>query len=98
MTTYSVICFFIQMVSNLALWFQAVSCDEAFLDVTGIEDPETLASTMRKEIFDMTRCTASVGIAENLLLARLATRKAKPDGQYRIATEEVQKLVILFYK
>ncbi|KAI5064723.1 hypothetical protein GOP47_0019418 [Adiantum capillus-veneris] len=63
---------------------QAVSCDEAYVDVTGVEDPETLASCIREEVFDLTRCTASVGIAGNLLLARMATKKAKPDGQFRI--------------
>ncbi|MCO5551215.1 hypothetical protein L7F22_004714 [Adiantum nelumboides] len=69
---------------------QAVSCDEAYVDVTGVEDPEALALCLRKEVFDLTRCTASVGIAGNLLLARMATRKAKPDSQFRIAPNNVE--------
>lgn len=69
--------------------FQAVSCDEAFLDVTGHPEPAHLASRIREEIFQATRCTASAGIAENLLLARLATKKAKPNGQYVIQSHEV---------
>nr|XP_023919582.1 DNA repair protein REV1 isoform X1 [Quercus suber] len=69
---------------------QAVSCDEAFLDVTGSEgDPQLLASKIRKEIFETTRCTASVGIAGNMLMACLATRTAKPDGQCYIPPERV---------
>ncbi|XP_050260599.1 DNA repair protein REV1 isoform X1 [Quercus robur] len=69
---------------------QAVSCDEAFLDVTESEgDPQLLASKIRKEIFETTRCTASVGIAGNMLMARLATRTAKPDGQCYIPPERV---------
>ncbi|XP_030943528.1 DNA repair protein REV1 isoform X2 [Quercus lobata] len=69
---------------------QAVSCDEAFLDVTDSEgDPQLLASKIRKEIFETTRCTASVGIAGNMLMARLATRTAKPDGQCYIPPERV---------
>ncbi|XP_024021251.1 DNA repair protein REV1 isoform X2 [Morus notabilis] len=70
---------------------QAVSCDEAFLDVTNLEgeDPEHLASTIRKEIFETTGCTASAGIAGNMLLARLATRNAKPEGQFHISPEKV---------
>ncbi|KAF3435497.1 hypothetical protein FNV43_RR22586 [Rhamnella rubrinervis] len=70
---------------------QAVSCDEAFLDVTYLdgEDPELLASTIRKEIFESTGCTASAGIAGNMLLSRLATRSAKPDGQCYISSEKV---------
>ncbi|KAL5561320.1 hypothetical protein UlMin_031067 [Ulmus minor] len=70
---------------------QAVSCDEAFLEVNNSagEDPEVLASTIRKEIFEITRCTASAGIAGNMLLSRLATRTAKPDGQCYIPPEKV---------
>ncbi|XP_071726230.1 DNA repair protein REV1-like isoform X2 [Rutidosis leptorrhynchoides] len=70
---------------------QAMSCDEAFLDITDIEvdDPEVLASQIRKEISDTTGCTASVGISSNMLLARLATTSAKPDGQCYLPPEKV---------
>ncbi|XP_038975051.1 DNA repair protein REV1 isoform X2 [Phoenix dactylifera] len=70
---------------------QALSCDEAFLDVTecGNNNPEQIASMIRMEIAGTTRCTASAGIAENLLLARLATRSAKPNGQCFIPSEKV---------
>ncbi|KAK9677749.1 hypothetical protein RND81_11G164600 [Saponaria officinalis] len=75
---------------------QAVSCDEAFLDITEseIKDPELLASVIRKEIFEITGCTASVGIAGNMLMARLATRVAKPDGQCTIAPEKVDEYLL----
>ncbi|GAQ82378.1 DNA repair protein REV1 [Klebsormidium nitens] len=63
---------------------QAVSCDEAFLDITGCPDPSALLSDLRTRIFTETGCTASAGIAHNLLLARMATRKAKPNGQHHI--------------
>ncbi|KAL2537329.1 DNA repair protein REV1 [Forsythia ovata] len=70
---------------------EAVSCDEAFLDVTDsrVEDPQLLASIIRKEILDNTGCTASAGIAGNKLMARLATKTAKPDGQCYIPPEKV---------
>nr|GFC94810.1 DNA repair protein REV1 isoform X1 [Tanacetum cinerariifolium] len=70
---------------------QAMSCDEAILDITDLEvdDPERLASLIRKEIFDTTGCTASVGISSNMLMARLATRSAKPDGQCYLPLDEV---------
>ncbi|CAM6091007.1 unnamed protein product [Calypogeia fissa] len=73
---------------------QAVSCDEAFLDVTGHPEPANLASTIREEIFQATQCTASAGIAENLLLARVATKKAKPNGQYVIQPHEVKEFMV----
>lgn len=63
---------------------QPVSCDEAFLDVTGLGDPEVLACQIRQDIVQATGCTASAGIGSNMLLARLATKKAKPNGQYML--------------
>ncbi|KAF3794298.1 DNA repair protein [Nymphaea thermarum] len=70
---------------------EAVSCDEAFLDVTDLvgQDSEQMASIIRKEIFETTGCTASAGISLNMLMARLATRRAKPNGQYYISGEKV---------
>ncbi|XP_049351928.1 DNA repair protein REV1 isoform X1 [Solanum verrucosum] len=72
---------------------QAVSCDEAFLDATdsGVEDIQTFVSVIREEILDATGCTASAGIAGNMLMARLATRIAKPDGQCYIPAEKVEE-------
>ena len=67
---------------------EAVSCDEAYLDLT---DYITCASEacrivdheeLRKEIYDKTKSHASTGIAQNMLLARLCTRVAKPCGQF----------------
>ncbi|KAL8255397.1 hypothetical protein R6Q59_033618 [Mikania micrantha] len=70
---------------------QAMSCDEAILDITDLDadDPQVLAALIRKEIFDTTRCTASVGISSNILMARLATRSAKPNGQCYLPHEKV---------
>jgi DNA repair protein REV1 len=65
---------------------QPVSCDEAFLDITGLGDPETIAASIRNDIFKATQCTASAGIGPNILLARIATRKAKPNGVFNLLT------------
>lgn len=35
-----------------------------------------------------TGCAASVGIGPNPLVARLATRRAKPDGLFRVTKKE----------
>ncbi|KAF9621992.1 hypothetical protein IFM89_029212 [Coptis chinensis] len=71
---------------------QAVSCDEAFLDVTDRvdEDAEHIASVIRQEIFEATGCTASAGVAGNMLMARLATQTAKPNGQFFISPMKVE--------
>ncbi|KAF8013762.1 hypothetical protein BT93_I1580 [Corymbia citriodora subsp. variegata] len=72
---------------------QAVSCDEAFLDVkdSDVQDPQLLASTIRRQVFETTGCTASAGIAGNMLMARLATKTAKPNGQCYIPLEKVDE-------
>ncbi len=57
---------------------QPLSCDEAFMDVTGLGDPDEIASKLRAQIKAETGCTASAGIGPNMLLARLATKRAKP--------------------
>lgn len=65
---------------------QPLSCDEAYLDVSGCADPHALAQQIRQEI-SLTGCTASIGIGPSLLVARIATKKAKPDGLFRIMQE-----------
>uniref|UniRef100_UPI00358EE42E DNA repair protein REV1 isoform X2 n=1 Tax=Myxine glutinosa TaxID=7769 RepID=UPI00358EE42E len=64
---------------------EAVSCDEALVDATEVLNetealPEELAQQVRAEIMAQTGCAASVGMGPNILLAKIATRKAKPDG------------------
>ncbi|XP_030312255.1 DNA repair protein REV1 isoform X2 [Calypte anna] len=77
---------------------EAVSCDEALVDITEILTetrltPDELANAIRTEIKSQTKCTASVGMGSNILLARMATRKAKPDGQYHLKSEEVDDFI-----
>ncbi|XP_022099983.1 DNA repair protein REV1-like isoform X2 [Acanthaster planci] len=77
---------------------EAVSCDEMFVDVTSIlEDtgaaPLDLARVLRREIKDKTQCSASVGLAANILLARMSTRKAKPNGQFFLESEDAAEFM-----
>lgn len=63
---------------------QPLSIDEAFLDVTGAQrlfgDGKTIAEKIRRDIREQTRLTASVGVAPNMFLAKLASDMNKPDG------------------
>ncbi|XP_063999649.1 DNA repair protein REV1 isoform X4 [Pogoniulus pusillus] len=77
---------------------EAVSCDEALVDITEILTetrltPDELANAIRTEIKAQTKCTASIGMGSNILLARMATRKAKPDGHYHLKPEEVDDFI-----
>lgn len=64
---------------------QPVSVDEAFLDVTGVlhlwkQDALRIAEHLRERIRGELHLTASVGIAPNKFLAKLASDMNKPDG------------------
>ena len=64
---------------------EAVSCDEAYLELSlHGGDPMPVVAALRREIEARTGCTASAGIASNKLLARIATRRAKPNGQFHL--------------
>uniref|UniRef100_A0A671XRT9 DNA repair protein REV1 n=1 Tax=Sparus aurata TaxID=8175 RepID=A0A671XRT9_SPAAU len=77
---------------------EALSCDEVLIDGSALivelgVSPADLASAIRADIKEKTGCCASVGMGSNILLARLATRKAKPDGQYFLKSEEVDDFI-----
>ena len=65
-------------------WVEPVSIDEAFLDVSGATTlfgpPETIAESIRAAIRKELELTASVGVAPNMFLAKLASDAHKPDG------------------
>jgi DNA polymerase-4 len=63
---------------------QALSIDEAFLDVRGLErisgTPIEIAARLRREIREQVGLPVTVGIARTKFLAKVASAVAKPDG------------------
>ena len=57
------------------------------------EKADEIADELRKHIKEKTGCSVSVGIGGNILLAKVALRKAKPAGQHQIKPEEVLDFV-----
>ncbi len=76
---------------------EGLSLDEAFLDVTAVSrlhgEGETIAIEIRKRIRSKTGLTASVGIAPNKLLAKIASDLRKPDGLCRIGADNMAAIL-----
>uniref|UniRef100_A0A1B6D5V3 DNA repair protein REV1 n=1 Tax=Clastoptera arizonana TaxID=38151 RepID=A0A1B6D5V3_9HEMI len=81
-------------VASYTLNIEAVSCDEMFADCSELinqtsTDPMQFATFLRKKIKEKTGCACTTGFGSNRLQARLATKKAKPDGQLYLSPNNV---------
>lgn len=72
---------------------EPLSVDEAFVDLTGTDrlmgPPRQTAQRIRQRIFSELGLTASVGLAPNKFLAKLASDQNKPDGLTIVEPAEV---------
>jgi DNA polymerase-4 len=76
---------------------EGLSLDEAFLDVSASQrllgGPEIIGGEIRRRIRAATLLTASVGIAPNKLLAKIASNLNKPDGMCRIGPQNMRDVL-----
>ncbi|XP_003427447.1 DNA repair protein REV1 [Nasonia vitripennis] len=84
--------------ASYTLDIEAVSCDEMYADCTKILKvsgltPLEFATIIRNEIKKKTGCPVSTGFGENKLQARLATKKAKPDGQCYLKGDSIRSFI-----
>jgi nucleotidyltransferase/DNA polymerase involved in DNA repair len=73
---------------------EPISIDEAFLDVSGstalFGAPEQIARAIKKQIREATGLCASVGVAPNKFVAKIASDLKKPDGLVIVRQESVE--------
>ncbi|MEW6776915.1 MAG: DNA polymerase IV [Bdellovibrionota bacterium] len=73
-----------QILSELAPVVEAVSIDEAFLDLSGTEGiygpPLAAVDKIRREVLKRTGLSCSIGLARVRHVAKMASRMAKPAG------------------
>lgn len=76
---------------------EPISLDEAFLDVTGsialYISAENIGAAIKQNIKDELNLIASIGIADNKFLAKLASDLEKPDGFTVITKQNAQKIL-----
>lgn len=85
-------------VAAYTLDLEAVSCDELYADITSVLrqsglTPAEFATHLKQVIFNKTQCNASVGMGPNMLMARLATKKAKPNGLFYINKKDMNEFM-----
>lgn len=72
------------LLENFSPDIEQLSIDEAFLDISTsykiFGSPEKLALDLKKRIYDQIELTASIGIAPNKFVAKIASDLEKPDG------------------
>lgn len=77
---------------------EPLSLDEAYLDVTenktDLPTATLVAKTIREQIRQELKLTASAGVAPNKFLAKLASDWRKPDGLFVIQPEEVDAFLL----
>jgi len=77
---------------------EPLSLDEAYLDVTEnktrLPTATLVAKTIREQIRQELKLTASAGVAPNKFLAKLASDWRKPDGLFVIQPEEVEAFLL----
>jgi len=76
---------------------EGLSLDEAFLDVTASRalhgDGERIARAIKTGIVERTRLTASVGVAPNKLVAKIASDLHKPDGLCVVPVDAITRVL-----
>ncbi|NNC76369.1 MAG: DNA polymerase IV [Woeseiaceae bacterium] len=76
---------------------EGLSLDEAFLDVTAsmklFGEPADIAAAIKRRIHERTRLTASVGVAWNKLVAKIASDLDKPDGLVVITPQTCRSIL-----
>jgi DNA polymerase-4 len=76
---------------------QGLSLDEAFLDVSDslslLGDAVSIARRIKSRIHEATQVTASVGVAPNKLVAKIASDLHKPDGLTVVTPDRVREVL-----
>ena len=86
-----------ELLSSVVADIEQISIDEAFLDVRGARrlfgGPDQIASLLRSRIRDELGLPSSVGGSVSRAVAKIASARAKPDGQLIIPAEQTAEFL-----
>ena len=86
-----------QVFAEFSPCVEPLSIDEAFLDLSGMENLvgniATLGSKVKQRIKEVTGLNASVGLAPNKFLAKLGSDLRKPDGLVIISASQAREFI-----
>ncbi|KAG7794359.1 hypothetical protein KL929_005113 [Ogataea haglerorum] len=69
-----------------------VSVDEALVDISSMSasrHPLEIMKDIKKKVYNATNCSVSCGSGSNVLLAKLALRRAKPNGTFYVEDDHI---------
>ena len=80
--------------------FESASIDEAYLNITEYcqekeMDPAEVVAQLRNEVAEKTKITISAGIAANAKIAKIASNRNKPNGQFLVASDRATILAFM---
>ncbi len=88
---------FREVLLSVTPFVEPISLDEAFLDVAGavllFGEPDAIAERIRRQVRSEVGVTCSIGVAPSKLVAKLASRLAKPDGLVTVQAGEVRSFL-----
>lgn len=71
---------FFELVKKYTHIWTSGSIDEAYMDMSHVEDPVKVAKAFQQELYDTHQLPCSIGIAPTLFLAKMASDMKKPMG------------------
>ena len=82
---------FIKILKKYALAVEQVSIDEAYIDITGTDEPIKMADKIKTEIYESLGFTVNIGISTVKLLAKMASDFEKPYKIHTLFPEEIKE-------
>ena len=82
---------FIEILKKYALAVEQVSIDEAYLDMTGTDEPVSMAEKIKAEICENLGFTVNIGISTVKLLAKMASDFEKPYKVHTLFPKEIKE-------